>query len=183
MLAYVASHVLSTFTFRCQGLVPGNDVLSIVAYAEYLLNEKHLDNATRELTSVEGEREGSGQDWLEAARRRLGVQQALEVRHLFISDDLKMPTTEFSVGCAYLASFTCRAGTYSIMSYIFPKKHTWYKKRRPGYCMNLNRRWRCLCHGTRIARHLQHTSTYHLNHPNDRLSGTTQRDPGSWRRA
>jgi len=49
------------------------------------------------------------------------VQQALEVRHLFISDNLKMPTTEFSVGCAYLASFTCRAGTYSIMSYIFPK--------------------------------------------------------------
>ena len=93
MLAYVASHVLSTFAFRRQGLVPGNDVLSIVAYAEYLLNEKDLDNATRELTSVEGEREGSVQDWLEAARRRLEVQQALEVRHLFISDGLKMPTT------------------------------------------------------------------------------------------
>jgi len=59
VLAHVASHVLSTFAFRRQGLVPGNDVLSIVVYAEYLLNEKDLDSATRELTSVEGEREGS----------------------------------------------------------------------------------------------------------------------------
>lgn len=81
VLAHVASHVLSTFAFRRQGLVPGNDVLSVLARAEYHLNEKDLDSATRELNQLCGTAKTLLNDWLVAARRRLEVQQALEVVH------------------------------------------------------------------------------------------------------
>ncbi|KAF8271172.1 mitochondrial inner membrane protein Mitofilin [Lactarius quietus] len=81
VLAHVASHVLSAFTFRRQGLVPGNDVLSVLARAEYYLNEKDLDSATRELNQLRGAAKTLLNDWLDAARRRLEVQQALEVVH------------------------------------------------------------------------------------------------------
>ena len=92
--ACVASHVLSTFACRRQGLVSGDDALSILARAEYHLNEKDLDSATRELNQLKGAAKALLKDWLEGARRRLEVQQALEVRHLFLSDSMKMPTTE-----------------------------------------------------------------------------------------
>ncbi|KAI0277298.1 mitochondrial inner membrane protein Mitofilin [Russula aff. rugulosa BPL654] len=81
VLAHVASYVLSTFAFRRQGLVPGNDVLSVLARAEYHLNEKDLDSATRELNQLCGTAKALLNDWLVAARRRLEVQQALEVVH------------------------------------------------------------------------------------------------------
>jgi len=81
VLAHVASHVLSAFTFRRQGLVPGDDVLSVLARAEYYLNEKDLDSATRELNQLHGAAGALLKDWLDAARRRLEVHQALEVVH------------------------------------------------------------------------------------------------------
>jgi mitofilin len=84
VLAHVASHVLSVFTFRRQGLVPGDDVLSVIARAEYYLNEKDLDSATRELNQLHGTAKALLNDWLDAARRRLEVQQALEVRYSFV---------------------------------------------------------------------------------------------------
>ncbi|KAH9998862.1 mitochondrial inner membrane protein Mitofilin [Russula compacta] len=79
VLAHVASHVLSTFAFRRQGLVTGDDVLSVLARTEYHLNEKDLDSATRELNQLRGTARALLKDWLEASRRRLEVQQALEV--------------------------------------------------------------------------------------------------------
>lgn len=82
VLAHLASYVLSSFAFRHQGLVPGNDVLSVLARAEYHLNEKDLDGAARELNQLRGTAKALLKDWLEAARRRLEVQQALEVRLL-----------------------------------------------------------------------------------------------------
>ncbi|KAI0303671.1 mitochondrial inner membrane protein-domain-containing protein [Multifurca ochricompacta] len=81
VLAHVASHVLSAFAFRRQGLVPGNDVLSVLARAEYYLNEKDLDSTARELNQLRGAAKALLKDWLEAARQRLEVQQALEVVH------------------------------------------------------------------------------------------------------
>ncbi|KAH9960943.1 mitochondrial inner membrane protein Mitofilin [Russula dissimulans] len=81
VLAHVASHVLSAFAFRRQGLVPGDDVLSVLARAEYHLNEKDLDSAARELNQLRGTAGALLKDWLEAARRRLEVQQAIEVVH------------------------------------------------------------------------------------------------------
>ncbi|KAI6006621.1 mitochondrial inner membrane protein Mitofilin [Pisolithus orientalis] len=79
VLSHLASHLLTSFTFRKHGLTPGNDVLSVLARAEYYLNEKDLDSATRELNQLTGTAKELLHDWLEAARRRLEVQQALEV--------------------------------------------------------------------------------------------------------
>lgn len=88
LLSHLASHFLSSFTFKRQGLVQGDDVLSVVARAEYYLNEKDLDSAARELNQLTGAAKLLLTDWLAAARKRLEVSQALEVcvgifRHAF----------------------------------------------------------------------------------------------------
>ncbi|KAK0469614.1 mitochondrial inner membrane protein Mitofilin [Desarmillaria tabescens] len=79
LLSHLASHLLSSFRFKRHGLVSGDDVLSVLARAEYYLNEKDLDSATRELNQLKGTAQVLLSDWLEAARRRLEVQQVLEV--------------------------------------------------------------------------------------------------------
>ncbi|TFK74121.1 hypothetical protein BDN72DRAFT_789717 [Pluteus cervinus] len=78
VLSYLASRVLSNLRFKRTGLVEGDDVLSMLARAEYYLNEKDLDSAARELNQLKGAPKLLVHDWLEAARRRLEVQQALE---------------------------------------------------------------------------------------------------------
>lgn len=80
ILSHLASSVLSTFRFKPQGLVEGSDVLSVMARAEFYLNAKDLDNATRELNQLSGWPKALLKDWLDAARARLEIQQALEVR-------------------------------------------------------------------------------------------------------
>ena len=80
VLSYLASRAISTIRFKREGLVSGDDVLSVLARAEYHLNEKDLDSAARELNQLKGPSKVLLHDWLEAARRRLEVQQALEVR-------------------------------------------------------------------------------------------------------
>lgn len=79
VLSYLASHLFSSLRFRRQGLVAGDDVLSVIARAEHHLNEKDLDSAARELNQLKGAAKVLLHDWLEAARRRLEVEQALEV--------------------------------------------------------------------------------------------------------
>ncbi|KAF8623600.1 hypothetical protein AX17_007303 [Amanita inopinata Kibby_2008] len=79
VLSYLASRALSAFRFKRHGFVGGDDVLSVLARAEYHLNEKDLDSAARELNQLKGPAKVLLHDWLEAARRRLEVQQALDV--------------------------------------------------------------------------------------------------------
>lgn len=79
VLLHLASSLLSTMRFKRSGLVEGNDVLSVLARAEYYLHEKDLDSATRELNQLRGPPKELLRDWLAAARRRLEVQQALKV--------------------------------------------------------------------------------------------------------
>ena len=79
LLSHLASSLMSGLRFRRRGLVEGNDPLSVMARAEYYLNED-LDSATRELNQLEGPAKVLLHDWLAAARRRLEVRQALEVR-------------------------------------------------------------------------------------------------------
>ncbi|KAF7976615.1 hypothetical protein HWV62_6124 [Athelia sp. TMB] len=79
VLSHLASHLLSSFRFQRHGLVPGSDVLSVLARAEHYMNEKDLDSATRELNQLGGTAKVLLSDWLAAARRRLEVLQALEV--------------------------------------------------------------------------------------------------------
>jgi MICOS complex subunit MIC60 len=83
LLSHLTSQLLSFFTFKRQGMVEGTDVLSVLARAESYLNEKDLDGATRELNQLKGTAQVLLQDWLDAARRRLEVEQALEVCFLF----------------------------------------------------------------------------------------------------
>lgn len=80
VISHLASHLFSTFRFRRHGPVQGSDVLSVLARAEYYMNEKDLDSAARELNQLRGTAKVLLADWLEAARRRLEVQQALQVR-------------------------------------------------------------------------------------------------------
>ncbi|KAI0091108.1 mitochondrial inner membrane protein Mitofilin [Irpex rosettiformis] len=79
LLSHLASYFLSSFSFKRQGLVEGDDVLSVLARAEYYLNEKDLDSATRELNQLRGTARILLTDWLAAARKRLEVSQALEI--------------------------------------------------------------------------------------------------------
>lgn len=79
LLSHLASNLISSFRFKRQGLVQGDDVLSVLSRAEYHLNEKDLDSATRELNQLKGSAKTLLQDWLKAARERLEVEQALEV--------------------------------------------------------------------------------------------------------
>ncbi|KAG8951280.1 Formation of crista junctions protein 1 [Tulasnella sp. 424] len=79
LLSHIASAVLSKLRFKPRGLPEGNDALSVLARAEYHLNEKDLDTAARELNQLTGWSKVLLKDWLEAARARLEVQQALDV--------------------------------------------------------------------------------------------------------
>lgn len=126
VLAHVASHVLSTFAFRRRGLVAGDDALSVLARAEYHLNEKDLDSATRELNQLKGTAKALLKDWLEAARRRLEVQQALEVR-CFVHFRRCRRLNDFFVGRAYPGHprvITHRAGTLDIFIRVKNKNNS-----------------------------------------------------------
>jgi mitofilin len=79
LLAHLASAAVSSLRFRRTGRVEGRDVLSVLARAEYALGEKDLDGAAREMNQLQGVPKELVSDWLEAARRRLEVVQALEV--------------------------------------------------------------------------------------------------------
>ncbi|CAK5269711.1 unnamed protein product [Mycena citricolor] len=79
LLSHLASRAFAALQFRRQGLVAGDDVLSVLARAEYHLNEKDLDSAARELNQLKGTAKLLLADWLDAARKRLEVEQALEV--------------------------------------------------------------------------------------------------------
>jgi mitofilin len=88
VLSHLASHLLSSLRFQRHGLVPGSDVLSVLARAEYYLNGKDLDSAARELNQLKGPAKLLLADWLDAARRRLEVQNALQVRNTRISAEM-----------------------------------------------------------------------------------------------
>ncbi|GHJ85522.1 hypothetical protein NliqN6_1924 [Naganishia liquefaciens] len=80
VLSHVASAALSKLLFRRQnGWVEGDDVGAVLARAEYLLGEKDLDGAARQVNQLRGWAGKVAGDWLREARRRLEVEQALGV--------------------------------------------------------------------------------------------------------
>ncbi|EJD48892.1 hypothetical protein AURDEDRAFT_135831 [Auricularia subglabra TFB-10046 SS5] len=79
VLAHAASAVLSNAAFSRRGLVEGGDALSVLARAAYHVEREDLDSACRELNQLEGSARQVAAEWLDAARRRLQVEQALEV--------------------------------------------------------------------------------------------------------
>ncbi|KAI8967528.1 mitochondrial inner membrane protein-domain-containing protein [Mycotypha africana] len=80
MMAHLVSIIFSSFMFKKKGLVPGDDVESRLARAEYYLNtEKDLESAAREINQLTGWPKRLSMDWLEGARRHLEVKQALDI--------------------------------------------------------------------------------------------------------
>ena len=81
--AGVASHavsfVLSKFMFQKKGMTVGDDVESILARTETLLEEGNLDEAAREVNTLEGWAKTLSWDWLSECRRVLEVKQAMDV--------------------------------------------------------------------------------------------------------
>lgn len=80
LLSHLSSLILSKALFRPQpSLVQGDDVNAVLARAEFYLAEKNLDAAAREVNQLKGWPSKLAADWLREARRRLEVQQALDV--------------------------------------------------------------------------------------------------------
>lgn len=85
VLSHIASAGLSKLLFRRQaGWVEGDDVSAILARAEYLLSEKDLDGAARQVNQLKGWAGKLAGDWLREARKRLEVEQALGVSFSYL---------------------------------------------------------------------------------------------------
>ena len=78
--SHAASFVLSKMMFKKQGLSVGNDVESVMTRAEVLLDEGNLDQAAREVNTLDGWAKTLSKDWLTDVRKVLEVRQALDVR-------------------------------------------------------------------------------------------------------
>jgi mitofilin len=80
VVSHLASIALSKIMFRPRaGVIEGDDVGSVLARAEWCLGEKDLDGAAREVNGLKGWPGKLAADWLREARRKLEVQQALDV--------------------------------------------------------------------------------------------------------
>lgn len=74
-----SSYVLSKLLFKKKGLATGDDVESILTRTETYLEEGNLDEAAREMNSLQGWAKTLSGDWLAEVRKVLEVQQALDV--------------------------------------------------------------------------------------------------------
>ncbi|EEP77910.1 conserved hypothetical protein [Uncinocarpus reesii 1704] len=77
--SHAASYMASKVMFKKQGSDDGDDVESILTRTENLLEEGRLDEAAREMNSLQGWSKILSKDWLADVRRVLEVKQALEI--------------------------------------------------------------------------------------------------------
>lgn len=77
--SHAASFVLSKFMFKKKGMTVGDDVESILTRTETLLEEGNLDDAAREMNTLDGWAKTLSWDWLSECRRVLEVRQAMDV--------------------------------------------------------------------------------------------------------
>ena len=77
--SHAASWALSKVLFRKRGMTTGDDVESVLTRAETLLEEGNLDEAAREMNTLEGWAKTLSWDWLGECRRVLEVRQAMDV--------------------------------------------------------------------------------------------------------
>ena len=83
--SHIASYMLSKATFKKQVSTAGDDVESVLTRTENYLEEGNLDDAAREMNSLQGWARLLSKDWLADVRRVLEVRQALEVCLLYNS--------------------------------------------------------------------------------------------------
>ena len=77
--SHAASFVLSKFLFKKKGMTVGDDIESVLTRTETLLEEGNLDEAAREMNTLEGWAKTLSWDWLNECRRVLEVRQAMDV--------------------------------------------------------------------------------------------------------
>lgn len=77
--SHAASWALSKLLFKKRGMTTGDDVESVLTRTETLLEEGNLDEAAREMNTLEGWAKTLSWDWLGECRRVLEVRQALDV--------------------------------------------------------------------------------------------------------
>ena len=77
--SHAASFVLSKFMFQKNGMTVGDDVESVLTRTETLLEEGNLDEAAREMNTLDGWAKTLSWDWLSECRRVLEVRQAIDV--------------------------------------------------------------------------------------------------------
>ena len=77
--SHAASVVLSKLMFKKKGMTVGQDVESVLTRTETLLEEGRLDEAAREMTTLQGWAKTLSWDWLSECRRVLEVRQAMDV--------------------------------------------------------------------------------------------------------
>ena len=94
-LASHATSVLLSKIFRKPIQTGGNDVESVLARTEILLEEGNLDDAAREMNATTGWAKTLSSDWLAEVRRVLEVRQALDVSH---QSTFRIPMTDFVLG-------------------------------------------------------------------------------------
>ncbi|KAJ1993515.1 regulator of (H+)-ATPase in vacuolar membrane [Coemansia umbellata] len=75
----VLSATLSKLMFEKEGLVEGDDVEAVLSRTGHYLKDHNLDMATRELNQLKGWPKKLAEDWISAARRRLEVEQTINV--------------------------------------------------------------------------------------------------------
>lgn len=79
VFSYLTSYLLSSLLFTKNGWAEGDDVISIIARAEWYLTNRDLESATKEINSLQGWPKRLAKDWLNEARKHLETKQALEV--------------------------------------------------------------------------------------------------------
>eukprot|EP00045_Choanoeca_perplexa_P014219 m.166044 g.166044 ORF g.166044 m.166044 type:complete len:673 (+) comp16610_c0_seq1:86-2104(+) len=84
--SYVTSYVISFASFEPRGMVPGDDVESILARADYYIAQENLDLAAREVNQLKGQARQIAHDWLVEARQHLEVTQALKTIQAYLSN-------------------------------------------------------------------------------------------------
>ena len=82
--SHAASLLLSKVMFKKQGYAEGDDVESVLTRAESLLEEGKLDEAAREMNTLQGWAKTLSRDWLSEVRKVLEVKQALDVSNMYI---------------------------------------------------------------------------------------------------
>lgn len=79
LASHAASWALSKMLFKKRGMTDGDDVESVLTRTETLLEEGNLDEAAREMNTLDGWAKTLSWDWLGECRRVLEVRQALDV--------------------------------------------------------------------------------------------------------
>lgn len=88
--SHAASFLLSKVMFKKQGQPQGSDVESVLTRTETLLEEGDLDNAAREMNTLQGWSAVLAKDWLQDCRKVLEVRQALEVSLKLLLSEIEL---------------------------------------------------------------------------------------------